>query len=347
MVKQMKKFNAPFGVVVCTSPGDFLFAKGTCASIRYFMPDVPIALIVDGVIDTTALEQTYLVQVIRKPDIDNPWLRKHSFGWGITKMLAFWYSPFERFLYLDSDTIVWGDLREKLQWREFDFIADVPFHKQQELSESYVRTWFFEPKIIQQKFPDFPWQKYIYHYMCTGTFVTTKYLFSIQEYRQMLEFMEKCPSAFEFGSEMGLLNLMLFRAYDQEKLKLDFVDFQVIFPDFPIEILKSRFQFRDGIPVVETGDVQVLHMPDKKPLVNNSDCYSLPMTHFRLKFLEHAEGIVGDLAMQRLVEEDKDYYRLRKQAMRRKRYKKLFKLAIGHRGEWSRIVKRFSQHQTA
>ena len=79
---------AKFGIVVCVSPEDYLFGKGTCASIRYFMPDRTIAVLVDGSVDTRSLENTYQhLTVIRRENIDDPWLRQHSFGWGITNFI--------------------------------------------------------------------------------------------------------------------------------------------------------------------------------------------------------------------------------------------------------------------
>ncbi len=335
----MTNFDTTFGVVVCTSPNDYLFAKGTCASIHYFMPDVSIALLVDGNVDTKSLEQTYRVKVIRKHDINDPWLRQYSFGWGITKMLAFWYAPFERFLYLDSDTVIWGNIVNKLNLKNYDYITDIPFHGDKILTPDYVGTWFFEPSVIDTEFSEFPWRNYIHQYACTGTFVTGRGVFDVQEYRELLEFNERYPWTFKFG-EMGLLNLMVFRAHDQKKIKLGFADFQVIFPDFQIEELRSRFQFKNNAPVVQADDIQVLHMPDKKPLVNSPHCYSLPMTYFRLKFLKDALGIIGDEAMTRLLQEDQEYHQLRKQSLKLSRISKIKMLVTGHPGEWRRLIRR-------
>jgi hypothetical protein len=331
--------NTAFGVVVCASSRDYLFAKGTCASIRYFMPDVPIALLLDGKADTAPLEQNYGVQVIRKKDIDQPWLRNNSFGWGITKMLAFWYTPFDRFLYLDSDTVVWGNLQDKLPWDKFDYITDIPSKASQVVAE-HVRTWFFEPEIIEQNFADFPWEKYANQYACTGTFIARKNLFDVDEYRQLLDFNDRYPQTFKFG-EMGILNLMLFRAHEQERINLGFEDFQVIFPDFSQIELEQRFGFEHDKPVVKSSDVQVLHMPDQKPLVNNTNCYSLPMTYFRLKFLVETEGIKGQAAMERLLQEDRQFVLQRKKSQRISRLKKIKRLLALHPGEWSYFYRNY------
>ncbi len=141
---------------------------------------------------------------------------------------------------------------------------------------------------------------------------------------------------------MGLLNLMVFQAHHLGDIQLGFADFQVIFPDFSQHQLRRRFDFKDGQPVINLGDVQILHMPDKKPLVNNPDCYSLPMTYFRLKFLEDTEGLTGDAAMARLLQEDTQFYNLRRQSLRNHRLRLAKKLLTGHPGEWRRLAARLT-----
>ena len=331
-----------FGIVVCVSPGDYLFGKGTCASIRHFMPDVPIAVLVDGQVDTTLLEKTYdRLTVIRKANVDDPWLREHSFGWGITKMLAFFYAPFEYFLYLDSDTILWGNICDRIDPAQYDYIADIPNHQgKSEISREEVGTWFFDPDFVEATFPDFPWQQYQNQFMCPGVFFGSQHTFSLEEYKDMLSLKLKNPYSLHFG-DMGFHNLMVFKKFHENQLNLGFADFQVIFPEFSQNELRQRFSVSDNQPQVIPGDEQILHMPDKKPLVNNPECYSEPMTYFRLKFLEDSEGLTGEPAMQRLVEEDQDYFRLRKQSLLRKRLGMMGRLLQGNRAEWQHFLQRF------
>jgi hypothetical protein len=101
---------------------DYSFAKGCCASVRYFLGDVPIALIVDGTFSVSSLEEAYQVQVINHHTISNEILKKRSFGWGKTKMIAFWESPWQHFLYLDADTNVWGNVLKYQNFDQFDVL---------------------------------------------------------------------------------------------------------------------------------------------------------------------------------------------------------------------------------
>jgi len=42
---------APFGIITACHAGDYFLAKATCASIRHYMPEIPVCVIVDGEID--------------------------------------------------------------------------------------------------------------------------------------------------------------------------------------------------------------------------------------------------------------------------------------------------------
>lgn len=64
-----------FGVIVVCCDQDYVFAKGTCASIRHFLGDVPICLIVDGTFSLSNLEKAYSVSVINHLNVSNGVLR--------------------------------------------------------------------------------------------------------------------------------------------------------------------------------------------------------------------------------------------------------------------------------
>jgi hypothetical protein len=102
-----------FGIIIACCDQDYTFARGCCASIRYFLGDTPIALIIDGTFDTSPLEQTYGVKVINPSTVSSTFLKERSFGFGLTKMIAFWESPWKHFLYLDADTVVWFNITSK------------------------------------------------------------------------------------------------------------------------------------------------------------------------------------------------------------------------------------------
>lgn len=326
------------GIVIAASPFDWLFAKGCIASCAYFAPDTPVQVIIDGEIDTTTAELTFGVHVTRASKVPNPSLREKSRGWGKTKMIAFWESKFDSFLYLDSDTILWGNVLERLHLNGHDFLSSKDPVPQR--SQTEVENWFFETAFVQKHFPEWDWRAAAKHLFCTGTFVSRRHVFPLETYLSLLRLDERSPGRFKFG-EMGILNFMVFHGAALGDLRVASQDFQVIFPEYTRDELQQRFSFdSNGTPIVAAGDERVLHMPDQKPLVDNPNCYSHPMTFFRLKYLEQTEGITGELAMMRLRQEDENYHRLRADFLGRQKRQKFIKLLQGHPGYWGQLCKR-------
>jgi len=334
----MTPANPSLGAIVVTCPYDWLFAKGTIASLRLFMPDLPVCLLIDGKVDTALAEATYGVTILRRDDIPDPWLRLHSFGWGFTKMNAVWYSPYERFMHLDADTLAWGDVRAKVFPEDGAIGWPLGSDPGSGNAETYVDTWFFNPRILESIYPDFHWQEFVATFACTGVYGLTRGCLDMAEYRFLREFGQRDPRLFRFGGEMGMLNVMIFKKLQMGALAVRASDFQVIFPDHPIPTLRDRFRFDNGQPLVVAGDEQVLHMPDKKPLVDSAECYSEPMTHFRLQYLSSTEGLTGTAATARLRQEDADYHRLRTGFLRRQRNAKILNLLRGQPGAWRNVL---------
>lgn len=64
---------------------------------------MPICLLIDGQFYVKDLEKSYGVRAIDRTLVSEVVLRKRSFGWGQTKMIAFGESPWSIFLRLDAD----------------------------------------------------------------------------------------------------------------------------------------------------------------------------------------------------------------------------------------------------
>ncbi len=282
-----------FGVIIATYKGDYSFAKGCCASVRYFLGDVPICLILDGTFPVQPLEKAYGVRVINRSNVAHKVLAEKSFGWGLTKMIAFWESPWKNFLYLDADTVVWGDILKFANFKDFDIIVDKPCYN---YSDDEISQWFFNTEKIKTYFPGFNWQNR--PYFCSGTFFAKRDIFSVDEYLELLELQTTEPKLF-YPGEQGFLNLMIFRAADEGRIRLGHEDMQLIVSDFPLEQLRKRF------PIEKTGPVSkestVIHWSGKKPFLSRSQVFSSPMNFFRRKFLQdawHQGGLIAELLLQ-------------------------------------------------
>jgi hypothetical protein len=278
-----------FGIIVACCYQDYLFAKGCCASIRHFLGDVPICLIVDGTFSVSSLEKAYGVRVLNHNTVTHDFLRKRSFGWGKTKMIAFWESPWKHFLVLDADTNVWGNVLKYGDFNKYDVIIDRPCYSQ---SNEFIGKFFFDLVGIEKHFPNFNWQAHRNDYFCTGTFFATKDIFSLDEYVDILNFTEKYPGIFKYG-EMGFLNFMLFRAADEGRIRLGQASMQLLVPDFDQEELKKRFAVKETGPVVHNDEAIVIHWCGPKPLLSTSKAYSEPMSFCRRQFLHSERGYTG------------------------------------------------------
>lgn len=316
---------ADFGVIITCTKDDFIFAKGCCASVKYFMPDVPICILMDGDFSLEGLDTTYDTIVLTKSDIKNDFLRERSFGWGLTKMISFWEGPFEHFLWLDSDTNVWGDIRKQLMYQEYDFIIDIPSYN---YSTESINKWFFDIEKMKMHFPSFKCENN--PYVCTGVICSRKGILDIKEYQNILDFIHIYPDVF-FPGEMGFLNYFIFNALQEARINLDRKDIQYIACDFDLDEFKKRFYFKNEKPYVN-GLPTVIHWPgNAKPISANSFNhfgYEEPMRYFRKKFLEDSTKITQKQILKTLYEEDLVWVNSRMKTKNQTRFKYLYKAII-------------------
>lgn len=313
-----------FGIIIACCDQDYHYAKGCCGSIRYFLGDVPICLIIDGDFSAEELEKVYGVKVINHLNVKNKVLRERSFGWGLTKMIAFWESPWSNFLVLDADTIVWGNILKYANFEKFDFLADLPIAKN---SFEELCHFFFNPQEVEKYFPAFPWKKHLDEYFCTGTFFAKRDIFSLDDYLDMLDLVKKNPNTFFFG-EQGFLNFMVFRDFEAGKLRLGQTSYQVIVPIYNYEQLKARFPVEKNNLIVQEDEACVIHWAGPKPTLYNSQIYSEPMNFCRRKCIQDAQGLTGISAetLLKLEEMGRDLNIYQKKFVRKVR--KLMKLSI-------------------
>ena len=278
-----------FGIIVACCASDYLFAKGCCASIRHFLGDVPLALLIDGTFPVDSMEKAYGVKVVNRLNVSNKVLRERSFGWGKTKMIGFWESPWKHFMMLDADTMVWGNVLKYANFKDYDMIIDRPCYS---YTDKDITKFFFDIQGVEQHFPDFNWQKYRNNYYCTGAFFGTRDIFTLDEYVEILDFTEKHPEIFKYG-EMGFLNFMIFRAVQQGRIKVGQEDLQLLVPDFEQQEIRKRFPMESSGPVWKDETATAIHWCGPKPTLATSKVYADPMSFFRRKYLSEAEGLTG------------------------------------------------------
>lgn len=293
-----------FGIIIACCDQDFMFAKACCASIKDNLGDIEICLIIDGNFSTIDLEKAYNVHIINRKNISSSVLRKRSFGFGLTKMIAFWESPWKNFLYVDADTNIFGNILEFADFVNFDIIIDRPHYHR---TDSDINTYFFNTSGIEKYFPDFDWQEHRGDYFCTGVFFGKRDIFSLEEYIGFLDLMDRNPQLFLMG-EQGLVNFMICRAADRGEIRLSQQSIQLLVPDFDQEVLAQRFPLEHkNLDPQERGTV-IHWCGPKKPVSGISDVYKEPMTFYRRKSIRDIYGHSGFTAEVILKIEDFQYH---------------------------------------
>lgn len=278
------------GFSVSCYRGDIPLVRGCLASIRTFAPDAPICLVVDDPsCPTKALERAYDVHVVRVQDVRNPDLRKWSFGWAITKMVAFWEAPFDLVFHVDADAVLWGDVRRNLPPEPWDIVHNEPHEV---ITDFIQRTQYFDPNRIFDYITPFPWQGN--PYFQAGVICVRKGCLDLDEYIRMLELQRRFPEVFVNGDQ-GILNVMVFRALQAGRLKVKQAHLQTVLPMWEKAELAKQFRIEDGKPVV-TGGPTILHWAGPKPWKENKDVFRAPMDYFRAKGMREC-GLPGPVPL--------------------------------------------------
>ncbi|MBP0020323.1 MAG: hypothetical protein J7647_22560 [Cyanobacteria bacterium SBLK] len=278
-----------FGVIIACCFQDYLLAKGACASVRHFLGDVPICLLVDGTFSTKSIEKAYDAIVINRNTIKIDVLRERSFGWGTTRLIAFWESPWQHFLILDADTNIWGNVLKFADFENYDVIMDEPNYN---YPDEEIIEYFFEIDEMEKHFPDFDWRSHRTQYCCPGVYFASRDAFPLEEYVEVLDFIDRYPHIFKYG-DMGFLNFMLWRAADAGKIRVGNADFQILAPNYGKEALEKRCLITDSGPVVKDDDAAIIHWCGDKPLMSTSKTYADPMKFSRRKCLQAENGLTG------------------------------------------------------
>ncbi|TDU71393.1 hypothetical protein EI77_02517 [Prosthecobacter fusiformis] len=262
------------GFSIACYHGDLPLLRGCLASIKYFAPDAPICLITDGNFSTRSLERDYSAVTLRRADVRNKDLQKWSYGYGLTKMVGLWESPFERFVHIDADAVLWGDIRKNIPPGNFDFVFNEPHEI---ITEKIQCAQYFDPTLVFPIFPYFPWRDC--PFFNSGVFVTRRDLFDMDEYMRLLEFQRVTPGSLLAG-EQGILNFMVFNALHTGRLTAASTHLQSAVPVLAKPELESRFRFENGHPV-PWFQPTVIHWAGPKPWADNLEIFRDPMDHFR------------------------------------------------------------------
>ena len=219
------KTSAPFGFVTACHAGDKFMVGATLASIRHYCAGVPICLIVDGDVDVSDLQQEYDLIVLRIDELPSEKMRKLIGGSYRVKLAAMWEGPFEHYVWLDSDAIVWGDIRKNVR-TDLDFQifwpeVSIPVHAKEQ--PDWLVHFYFDLAEIKKRNPDFEWRGY--PYFSAGAYACRRNVISYEEWSEAEQWGIETPSIFKFGDQ-GILNYLVFAKSQRGEIKMDWADLQ-------------------------------------------------------------------------------------------------------------------------
>jgi len=288
--------QAPFGIVTCCYTGDKFMVGATLASIRRYCPDVPVCLIADGDVDVSNLEKEYHLIVLRIDELPSKEMRTMVTGSYLAKLAAMWEGPFEFYVWLDSDAIVWGDFTDQIRtdldfqifWSEISIPEDAG-----EVPE-WLAHYYFELDKLKKFDPDFEWRGH--PYFSAGVYACRRNVITYEQWVDIAQWQKEEPGIFKFG-DMGLLNYLIHSMSQRGKIRTAMTDLQHIWAHQGKDELEqdckgSRWEFPENI-----SRPRIAHFCGRKPNIFDLKAYSKPFTIARLAHYRCQHGSFGAWVM--------------------------------------------------
>lgn len=289
-----------FGIIIGCAENDLYLLKGCIESVKHSMGNHAIGILYDGyhLNKLKKITNHYnVVEIIDRNAVDRIILKKMSFGYGLTKMLSFWYSPFNHFLYLDADIIIYGNVMMNVMTTDYDIVISriEDYH-----DEEWVSNFFYDKALLKKHFPEYRQDTYDNNLFCTGVFWSKKNIIDVTWYEEMLMFINEHPDVFKCGDQ-GLLNYMIFTLHANNKIRIGRVFEQILCNEHNTRQLINKY------PLIrykaEPNKAYLLHYAGKKPMVYNLDMAPY-MRYFRMLYLINNHGYNALLAHLILFFED-------------------------------------------
>jgi hypothetical protein len=107
-------------VYIAASARDARYTRICVASVRYFYPEIPIRLLVGGSLQRGLEDELQLYWNVRSADLP----MAGDYGWGFVKLEVLFGPSGERFLVLDSDTVLTGQILDVWSNSRAQFLVD-------------------------------------------------------------------------------------------------------------------------------------------------------------------------------------------------------------------------------
>ena len=286
------KVQAPFGFVTGCHAEDKFLVQATLASIRRYCPEVPICLTVDGNFDVSDLETEYDLIILRVAELPSEQMRELMLGNHRAKLAALWEGPFEFYVWLDSDAIVWGDftlqVRTDLDFQIFWSEISVPADATE--IPPWLPHFYFDPQKLRQFDSDFDWRGHAY--FSAGAFACRRNAISFGKWTEVESWGKEVPGLFAWG-DMGLLNYHVHSMTQRREIKTATSNLQHVWEHHgKRELIQDCRNAAWHFP--ETVDrPRIAHFCGRKPFLFDRKAYSQPFTIARLEHHRRQHGEPG------------------------------------------------------
>ena len=278
--------------------------QATLSSMRHYCPNVPICLTVDGDFDVSDLVKEYDLTVLRVSELSSEPMRKILCGNYRAKLAALWEGPFEFYVWLDSDAIVWGDFTPQVStdvdfqifWSDIDIPADA----------TEIPPWLphfqFDPQKLRKFDPEFDWRGKAY--FSAGVFACKRDVIPFEKWIEAELWGKEIPGLFGDFADQPLLNYFVHSMTQRGQIRSTMTNLQHIWVHHGKEELMedcagAGWHFPRGI-----RRPRVAHFCGRKPFWFYRDTY--PFTVARL---EHHRRNHGDLgAWLAVLNEDRQIF---------------------------------------
>jgi len=295
------EIQAPFGFVTGCHVGDKFMVGATLASMRHYCPDVPICLIADGDVDVSDLEREYGLIVLRIDELPSEAMRGMIGGSYRVKLAAMWEGPFEHYVWMDSDAIVWGDFTEQVRtdldfqifWPEISIAADT------DEVPPWLPHFYFELDQLKLFDPEFEWRGHAY--FSAGVYACRRNVISYDQWLETEQWGKQEPGLFQFGDQ-GILNYLVHAKSQRDEIKTACSDLQWSRSFDRGSIEKDCEQAGWHFPE-KVSKPMVLHFCGSKPFTINFKAYSRPFTIARLAHQRRRHRLWGTAWVHILMED--------------------------------------------
>jgi hypothetical protein len=286
------KVRAPFGFVTGCHAEDKFMVQATLSSMRHYCPDVPICLTVDGVFDVSDLKRQYDLIVLRVSELPSEEMRKMMCGNYRAKLAALWEGPFEFYVWLDSDAIVWGDFTRQVR-TDVDFHifwSEISIARDATEIPSWLPHFYFDPGKLRRFDSHFDWRGKAY--FSGGVFAVRRNAISFERYKEVMAWERRQPGTFNWG-EQGMVNYIVHAGADRGETTTAMSDLQHIPPHHGTTELEQDSRGADWYFPKTVKRPRVAHFCGRKPLLLDRRAYSRPFTIARLEHHRRHHGEFG------------------------------------------------------